>query len=477
MNPPKDGTLRGSAFLASIIVVNTNHSDSAEAVTQAQVPPEPTRGIEQLRNWAYWLTGYAAYTLFHLIFLPYVIIRFIGRMGHGRYRGVIWRRFIGGTKPPTRRQDWTLIIASELGETRTAVHAAQEISKDGSPIAVLSQLSRIPVGLQRECANFPIGFAPFNSPHAALICLLMWRPKMVLFVEFSGNYHLAFVAKLLGIPTALINVNLPEPRLRRLQRKVLGRWQFSFIDAFVTQARTHKERLMRLGVPRNKILVGGIALPPLFMGHSPEIRQKWQGILQLKAGEPVVVAGSTYHEEELILIETARQLRKQFPELVLVLAPRQINRPQGASSALQALGEDYDVRSLLDRHERVAKTILLDTVGELRELYSVATVAFVGGSFVTHIGGHTPIEALAWGIPITIGPHFEQQEAAVYLSEQAGFLHICAGEEALAHCWEEAISGDVTPEELASKTQALSAHQIEVFEATYVALKSRFGLR
>lgn len=457
-------------------MVNSQISDSAEAAAQSQVPPEPARGVEKLQKWAYWLTGYAAYTLFHLIFLPYVIIRFIGRMGHGRYRGVIWRRLLGGTQPPGRRNDWSLIIASELGETRTAVQAAQEISRDGNSVAVLSQLNRIPQGLKRECTNFPLGFAPFNSPHAALICLLMWRPKMVLFVEFSGNYHLAFVAKLLGIPTALINVNLPEPRLRRLQRKILGRWQFSFIDAFVAQARTHKERLMRLGVPKNKILVSGIALPTLFIGQSQDIRQKWQGLLQLPSNTPVVVAGSTYHEEELILIETARELRKQYPELVLILAPRQINRPQGASSALEALAEDYDVRSMLDRHERVAKTILLDTVGELRELYSVATVAFVGGSFVTHIGGHTPIEALAWGIPITIGPHFEQQEAAVYLCEQAGFLHICAGEESLSNCWEDAVTAQASPEELAAKIAALTEHRIEVFEATYLALKTRFGL-
>lgn len=386
-----------------------------------------------LRTWIYWWGGYLLYTLYHVVGLPIVLIRFVGRMRSGRYRGVIGSRFGGGSKPPSRG-DWTLIVASGLGETRTAVHAADEI---GGKVAVLTQLAKMPAALRHADADFPVGFAPFNSPISAIACLFRWRPRAILFVEFSGNYHLAFWARMMGVRTALINVNLPEVRLRRYQRKALGAWQFSFVDAFCVQAHTHAERLQRLGVQPTRIFEAGISLG-LNQGSfvtSDAIRDKWRALLQLKAETPVLVAGSTYHDEELQLLEAVDRIRVRHPSLVLILAPRHLERPGTGASALNERCVDFDRRTMLDRHERAANTILLDSVGELREIYSVATLAFVGGSLITSVGGHTPLEAFAWGVPTTVGPHFGQQEAPVYFCEQTGLLQICASQEALIAAW------------------------------------------
>ena len=171
-------------------------------------PPELHRPKASLGQWVGWLGGYSLYLLFHVVFLPFVLVRFMGRLHSGRYRGVIWTRFAGGSRPPEPASDWTLIIASGLGETRTGLQAAEEIYRVGDGrVALLTQLSRMPSALKRENPPFEIGFAPFNSPHAALIALLRWKPRSIPFVEFSGNYHLAFLARMMGVRTALINVN------------------------------------------------------------------------------------------------------------------------------------------------------------------------------------------------------------------------------------------------------------------------------
>lgn len=409
---------------------------------QGEVTPSLTLRRFTVGSFFYVWGGYVLYCLYHIVALPVVLARFIGRIAGGRYKGVILQRFLGGSKSPGK-EDWTLIVSSGLGETRTAIQAAEEIQREShSKVAVLTQLPRLPGGMRPEDADFPLGFAPFNSPVSAIFCILRWRPKAILFVEFSGNYHLAFAAKFLGIRTAIINVNLPEHRLRRLQKKLLGKWQFSFLDCFCCQSQTHAERLIRLGVSCHQIVVVGIGLPKHLTSilDRNRMREKWRKNLQLRE-ELTIVAGSTYPEEERVLLNAVETLRIRLQrEVVLVLAPRHLDRNGGAASVLNELNIDYEIRSMLDRHKRVANTVLLDSIGELSQVYSAADVIFIGGTWVTGVGGHNPLEAYQWGVPITVGPHFGQQEATVTFCEQKGLLQICASQTALIEQWYEWLS-------------------------------------
>lgn len=425
-----------------------------------------------ISQWLYWLWGYLLYSLFHLVGLPIVLARLVGRLAGGRYRGVMISRFWGGTKPP-RSADWVIVVASGLGETRTAVAAAEEIRRlHDVPVAAVTQLPRLPSALKKDAVDFPVGYAPFNAPHSALLFLLKWRPKAILFVEFSGNYHLAFWARVLRVRSALINVNMPENRLRRLQRKPLGRWQFSFVNAFCVQATTHRERLIRLGVHPNRIATVGVGLQSTspVAGHASEMRAKWRQLLQVREDEILIIAGSTYPDEEVILLDAFTKFLQQEPKAVMLLAPRHLNRAGGPTSGLDAAGIDYEKRSLLDRHDRVARVILLDTVGELREAYAGADLTFVGGSLVTNIGGHTPLEPFGWGLPITIGPYFGQHEAPVYLAERAGVLTICATPEALVATWLEQWRDNDAHDMIRRKSSEILEHSEPVFANSYELL-------
>ncbi|RYG71398.1 hypothetical protein EON77_12950 [bacterium] len=132
---------------------------------------------------------------------------------------------------------------------------------------------------------------------------------------------------------------------------------------------------------------------------------------------PVVLAGSTYPVDEPAILEAFDAVRAQLPSAVLILAPRQLNRPSGTASSLE--GRSY-VRRSEPQPLGSARILLLDTYGELKEAYASADLAIVGGTYGMDNGGHTPVEAIAWGVPTLIGPMHRQHVHTVEWLRQAG---------------------------------------------------------
>lgn len=123
-----------------------------------------------------------------------------------------------------------------------------------------------------------------------------------------------------------------------------------------------------------------------------------------------VVAGSTHPGEELVLLEAVARME---PRPLLVLAPRDPRRFDEVAALLETRGERWARRTLLrDRVPDTAKVLLLDTVGELAGLYTLARCAFVGGTFTAHVGGHSPAEPAAAGCPVVHGPFTEANASA-----------------------------------------------------------------
>jgi len=130
------------------------------------------------------------------------------------------------------------------------------------------------------------------------------------------------------------------------------------------------------------------------------------------SGLRIIVAGSTLEGEEAALLEAWPRLLEADPKLALVLAPRHPERFGAAAALLQASGIAWVKRStwLADRGNpphpvEPGEVVLLDTIGELASVYSLATVAFVGGSLVP-AGGHNPLEPAQFGVPVVMGPNY-----------------------------------------------------------------------
>jgi 3-deoxy-D-manno-octulosonic-acid transferase len=140
----------------------------------------------------------------------------------------------------------------------------------------------------------------------------------------------------------------------------------------------------------------------------------------IPVGRPVIVVGSTLAPEEEMLIETFGELRKQYSDLFLIVAPRHPDRFDEVAVLASGFGWNVVRRSALDAPALEADVMILDTMGELASVYSRADIVFVGGSLATW-GGHNLVEPAIVGKPIVFGPHMSnfKEMARLFLEAEA----------------------------------------------------------
>ncbi|MCS7065049.1 MAG: hypothetical protein NZL85_02105, partial [Fimbriimonadales bacterium] len=151
---------------------------------------------------------------------------------------------------------------------------------------------------------------------------------------------------------------------------------------------------------------------------SPEA---WRARLSLPPNAPVIVVGSTRTpDEELLEVDAYQQVRNALPQTCLVLAPRHLERVPEVESLLREQGLEPFRRTQLPLPEgHHAQVVLVDTFGELAQLYCVADVAVVGGAFAP-LGGQNLFQPLAHGKPVFFGPHTHNFRDIAHLAKEAG---------------------------------------------------------
>jgi lipid-A-disaccharide synthase len=242
------------------------------------------------------------------------------------------------------------------------------------------------------------------------------RPELFIQVETDLWPNLLCALHRHGIVAVLVNGRL-SPGSFRSMLATKGPWS-RLLKTFQTvyaQSEADRDRYLQLGVEPARLQVTGnlkfdAAPPELLPSEVADLKES----IGLPQGRPVWIAGSTHRGEEEPLLRTHAVLSRRFPDLLLILAPRQPGRcPEimelcrrvGLKAALRSRGEIAEGRAVL----------LLDTLGELGRFYAVADVGFIGGSRVP-FGGHNPLEAAAQGKPACWGPHlfnFREMESAL----------------------------------------------------------------
>jgi 3-deoxy-D-manno-octulosonic-acid transferase len=164
----------------------------------------------------------------------------------------------------------------------------------------------------------------------------------------------------------------------------------------------------------------GITSPSPSIG-SPRPRERVLRFFRLASNRTVVVAGSTMRGEEAAVLRALTRIKETLPSALAVLAPRQPERFGEVERLARAAGFVTMRRSELpiDAEPR-ADVVVLDSIGELAQIYQVATAVFVGGSLVNQ-GGHNILEPAMFGKPIVFGPHMQnfQEIADAFLTNGA----------------------------------------------------------
>jgi 3-deoxy-D-manno-octulosonic-acid transferase len=280
-------------------------------------------------------------------------------------------------------------------------------------------------------------------------------------------------------PILLVNGRFSDrsfPRYRLLQR-FFSR-AFNNIDVFSMQSQEDARRISELGIEAAKIQVtGNLKFDQPMAKTVAQEREELIRLLDWPQPAATWIAGSTHPGEEDIILRVYSRLRKEFPGLCLILAPRNPQRFGEVSRLASQSGWRTVLRSQLPTGEgrgTQVDVLILDTIGELSRFYSLGNLAFVGGSLVP-LGGHNPLEAVQRGLPVVFGPHMENfREIAAILAASGGGFQI-EDENELFEQLRAWLQEPVTLGELGQKAQqALQSHQGSVAR-NLVIIKSLLG--
>ena len=235
------------------------------------------------------------------------------------------------------------------------------------------------------------------------------KPRLLVLLEGEIWPHVLRECRRRGVRTAIVNGRVSArsfPRYRLLAP--LMRHVLADVHAFCMQSDEAARRITLMGADPARVLVTGslkfdaVHVPAPSAQGRP--RDRVLRFLRLAASRPVVVAGSTMRGEERPVLQAFRRIKATQPQALLILAPRHTDRFTEVMHIARGEGFATVRRSELaiDAEPR-ADVVVLDTIGELAQVYQLATVAFVGGSLVP-TGGHNILEPAVYGRPVVFGP-------------------------------------------------------------------------
>ena len=327
---------------------------------------------------------------------------------------------MGGSRPI-----W--IHAASVGEVRSAAALLGRM-KSRWPERKLLLSTVTATGRQTGCDTLPdidaVTYLPLDLPWLVSRSLRRLRPEVIIVLETEIWPNFIHAAHRLRIPLVVLSGRLSPRGAHFLERfQGLFRPVLEHVSAFGMQDDENAARLLRLGVDPAKVTVTGS------LKHAPVVPEPPLDVSGFGPG-PVVVAGSTHRGEEQVLLDILPGLRRRFPGLLLVLAPRHPERFAKVERLLRRRGLRYHKRSgRKGIPPGDGDVLLLDTLGELPRAYGSADVTFVGGTLVP-AGGHNLLEPARWAKPVLFGPHCANVAgSARALLEQGGGIEVHDREE------------------------------------------------
>jgi len=250
-------------------------------------------------------------------------------------------------------------------------------------------------------------YCPLDLPWAVRAYLNALQPRLFILAETEFWPNLLSGCFRRGIPVAVVNARISDrswPRYRRLRRS----WKpfLRRLSCVLAQSRTDALRLDFLGCQPNRVAVAGNLKFDVRTAQEAEAARL---LRSLNPGLRLIVAGSTLEGEEAALLEAWPRLLESDARLAMILAPRHPERFASVAALLDKAGVSWSRRSSWSAKPAESLTpgsiVLLDTIGELASVYSLAAIAFIGGSLIP-AGGHNPLEPAQFGLPIVMGPHY-----------------------------------------------------------------------
>lgn len=240
-----------------------------------------------------------------------------------------------------------------------------------------------------------ITYFPFDITICVELFLKKIKPSVVLIAETELWPTFAAYCKKRGIPLFVINGRISDSTYKSYRLlKGFFRELFKNYTKILTQSEEDKEKFISIGAPADKTMV--------MKNLKFDVKRADTNIEIGQENNRIIIAGSTHKGEDEIVLNAFSELKKEFPDIKLLLAPRHLTRVNEVKELVEKTKLPYGQRSNNDTFLN-NDIIILDTLGELSRMYQICNFAFIGGSF-NKTGGHNPLEAIVYNKPAISGP-------------------------------------------------------------------------
>jgi len=388
---------------------------------------------------------YSLYNIFLTVFLllssPYFFLR---SFSQERFRRQLFQRMGFFESLSFRKPIW--VHAASVGEVFCTVPLLNKIKKE-FPEREIVLTTMTSTGNEAAKKHLPqadrVLFFPLDHPLALRRVIERIQPGLLLIAETELWPNLLCSCGKKGIPIILFNGRISKKSFRGyLFFKFLFKDCLKYISLFLMQTEEDQTRIVEIGAESEKTkVVGNLKFDQTFPAFTEEAIVKLARSIALQGNEPILIGGSTHSGEEEILISLFKDLKKIESHLLLILAPRHLDRLEEVERLLKKESVSWVRRTSFPMDQcqsagqpnKLPEVILLDTMGELMGLYSLGTLVFVGGSLVP-VGGHNPLEPLFFKKCVLFGPYmFNFLEISRRLIEAEGAIQAKDREDLLLH--------------------------------------------
>lgn len=350
------------------------------------------------------------YSALYYCLLPVILGRMLWRSRKSpAYRQRLAERFgFIGEDRERRGRPGLWVHAVSVGETLAAVPVVEQLISEYPDHRVVLTTTT-PTGSERAQRLFGDRvfhvYCPWDLPGAVRRFVRATEPRLLLIMETELWPNMLHQARRAGCHSLLANARLSERSARGYARVGgLTREMLATLDTVAAQSAADGERLVELGLQREKLHITGSIKFDLELGNR---LQREVEALRLALGADrrhIVVVASTHPGEDEQVLAAFAMLRQNHPDCLLIIVPRHPERFDDVYRLCVSAQWQVCRRSSGELPGSDDDVLLGDTMGELLTLLGTATIAVIGGSLVEH-GGHNALEASAWGVPVVTGPY------------------------------------------------------------------------
>jgi len=278
-------------------------------------------------------------------------------------------------------------------------------------------------------------YFPLDIPYVVRKIIRLAKPAVFVMVETELWPNFLQACKLSKVKTLMVNGRV-SPRSYNKYRLTRCFWKSVLADLCAAGmiAEVDASRIKSIGMAPDRIeVLGNAKYDALAAIAAPALQEEIARWVNRQIGERFFVAGSTHPGEEEIIIRVYQQLLKHHPDFKLIIIPRHVERTAVIMQLFQSAGLP-DIITMTDINNGKIREkehiLIVDVIGELFKIYSLATIVYCGGSLVPK-GGQNILEAAAWGKVIFYGPSMEDFSEEKVLLEDVGCGVTISNEEEL----------------------------------------------